>query len=378
MVGGICGHNTERTEGQAVDPGAWTWFAGAMEWIDQLASCITSPEELRRRGFSVDTVAPPFPMRITPHLLSLMTHNTRQCPIGRQFVPSAEEHTVLPAEIEDAVQEDACAKGTALIHAYPDRAVILASLSCPAYCRFCYRKQKVGATRTLTQHDLDTALAYIQNHPAIHDVLVSGGDPLLLPNTQLEALLKRLANINSVRVIRLGTRTLTTLPQRITADLVDLLHTYRVRYLNTQINHPAELTAASRAAATQLCNAGIALGNQAVLLKGINDSTDVLRHLFLDCYHAGIRPYYLFHCDLTPGASHFRTSLATGIRLFRSLQGWISGPAVPRYVFDCPAIRKVRVDSPACRNVDSGQYAFTNYEGKTWIYDEPHALQNDA
>jgi lysine 2,3-aminomutase len=345
-----------------------------MEWTDQLVETLTSPDALRRRGFRVTAADIPFPMRITPHLLSLMDPDTARCPIGRQFVPSPDENTVLPAELVDAVQEDNCARGKALIHAYPDRAVILASLTCPAYCRFCYRKQKVGTKGALTSTDHTAALDTLRQHPEVHDVLVSGGDPLLLSDHELEALLKPLSRIASVRVIRLGTRTLTTLPQRITPELVDLLATYRVRYLNTQINHPAELSPATLDAADRLRRAGITLGNQAVLLKGINDSVDTLRRLFLDCYHAGIRPYYLFHCDLTPGAGRFRTTLANGIRLFRALQGWISGPAVPRYVFDCPGIRKVRVDSPACRELENGHYEFTNYKGNTWVYDEPGAI----
>ncbi|MEW6221541.1 MAG: KamA family radical SAM protein [Thermodesulfobacteriota bacterium] len=342
-----------------------------MDWQEQLRSSVTSLDELRARGFQVQAQREAFPMRITPHVLSLMERDTASCPIGRQFVPLPEELEAMPAELADPVDEDRRAVAGVLVHAYPDRALLLAAQRCATYCRHCFRKRLVGRRPPPTAGQLEQALSYLETRPEIHEVILSGGDPLVLPDAQLDALLGALRQRLGDRVLRIHSRVLSTLPQRITQGLVDLLEGYGVLYLVTQINHPREITPETQVAARRLRKAGIVLANQCVLLRGVNADLATMRQLCLALYRIGIRPYYLFQCDYTQGTAHFRTTLAEGRAIARGLEGRISGPAVPRYAIDCPGIRKVLITADSCTPRGDGTYLLRNSEGQELIYDEP-------
>ncbi len=346
-----------------------------MNWHEQRRASVTTLEELSRRGFVVPCFQRPPPLLITPHVLSLMETDTQTCPIGRQFVPHPDEQETVAAEQDDPIGEEKQTHAGVLVHAYPDRALLFVSASCATRCRFCTRKRWAGgAASPLGDEPLDRALDYLRRHPEIHDLLLSGGDPLLLEDDDLDRILSALRTVPTLKVIRIGSRTLSTLPQRITPELATLLQRHDVRYLNAHFNHPRELTAESGQAANRLRMAGVALGNQSVLLRGVNDRLETLRELCLGLYHMGIRPYYLYHCDLTRGDAYLRTTIAEGRRLVHGLQGWISGLAVPRYIFDGPGIRKTPLQPDYCTESAPGCYTFRNYRGERWTYEEKDAL----
>jgi len=247
-------------------------------------------------------------------------------------------------ELEEDMQEaDPLAEGTlspvpGLIHRYPDRVVLLVSNRCPVYCRFCMRKRHVGCeTDTPPGADmLEKALAYIRFTPAIRDVILSGGDPLMLDDASLQLILSRLRDIRHVKIIRIGTRIPVTLPERVTPELCRMLGTFHPLYINTHFNHPAEITDASTRACGLLANAGIPLGNQSVLLRGVNDDITSMRDLMTGLLDIRVKPYYIHQMDLVKGTSHFRTPVARGLEIVRALRGHISGMAVPHYVIDLP------------------------------------------
>jgi lysine 2,3-aminomutase len=241
------------------------------------------------------------------------------------------------SQCPDPLDESALSPVPGLIHRYPDRVVLLVSNRCPVYCRFCMRKRLVGSgDAPMGDEELQAALRYIASHPEIHDVILSGGDPLMLDDASLKTILSGLRAIPHVAIIRIGTRVPVTLPSRITAELCALLRTYHPLYINTHFNHPAEITAASTAACALLADAGIPLGNQTVLLKGVNDSVATMRQLLTGLLALRVRPYYLHQMDLVQGTAHFRTSVRTGLDILKGLRGHISGLSVPHYVIDLP------------------------------------------
>lgn len=257
--------------------------------------------------------------------------------IWRQCMPD-------PRELEDQTQtadplaEDALSPVPGLIHRYPDRVVLLVSNRCPVYCRFCMRKRHVGAGDNipLVPDRLDKAIEYIRSTPAIHDVILSGGDPLMLEDVSLQMILRRLRGIPHVKIIRIGTRVPVTLPERVTPELCSMLKSFHPLYINTHFNHPAEITAASARACGLLADAGIPLGNQTVLLRGVNDDISVMRELMTGLLGIRVKPYYIHQMDLIKGTAHFRTPVARGLEIMRALRGHISGMAVPHYVIDLP------------------------------------------
>ena len=237
----------------------------------------------------------------------------------------------------DPLDERALSPVPGLIHRYPDRVVLLVSNRCPVYCRFCMRKRLVGSgDAPIGEDDLRNALDYIAAHPSIHDVILSGGDPLMLDDESLSIILTGLRAIAHVAIIRIGTRMPVTLPERITPDLCALLRKFHPLYINTHFNHPDEITADSGKACALLADAGIPLGNQTVLLKGVNDSIETMRRLMTGLLALRVKPYYLHQMDLVQGTAHFRTSVRTGLEIVRGLRGHISGLAVPHYVIDLP------------------------------------------
>jgi lysine 2,3-aminomutase len=307
-------------------------------WQKSLEQALTDPDQLAAR-FGIDAgplrrVTQRYPMRISPYYLDLIEQPGDA--IWRQCVPDPRELQDGP-EVADPLAEERLAPVPHLVHRYPDRVLLLVSGACATYCRFCTRKRKVGcAAMTVTEEQLDRALDYIASHPAVRDVILSGGDPLLLEDERLERLLQRLRRIPHVEMIRLGSRVPVTLPERITERLCAMLRRYHPLYFNTHFNHPRELTPQAAAACARLADAGLPLGNQTVLLRGVNDRPDTMLQLVKGLLRMRVRPYYLHHMDLTAGTGHFRTRIETGLEILRALRGPVSGLAVPHYVIDAP------------------------------------------
>ena len=338
------------------------------KWEKSLERSVTSPEELS--GLFRITVAPladviwRYPMRITPYYLGLI--KSPGDAIWRQCVPDAAELSDL-SQCDDPLDEERLSPVPGLIHRYPDRVVWIVSSACAVYCRFCMRKRGVGcsAMRPAAQ---DEALAYIASRPEIRDVILSGGDPLLLPDSRLFTLLTALRKIPHVEIIRIGTRVPVTLPERITTKLVRILKRFHPIFVNTHFNHPDEITPQSSRACALLADAGIPLGNQCVLLKGVNDDPAVMRQLMQKLLTIRVRPYYIHQMDLVKGTAHFRTSVTRGVEVLDALRGHTSGMAVPHYVVDLPGGKgKVEVASGGVKR-DGSKLLITNYLGETVEY----------
>ncbi|GAB6191772.1 KamA family radical SAM protein [Desulfocastanea catecholica] len=309
-----------------------------------------------------------FPMRINPYFLKLMHHPGD--PMWKQAVPDVAEINDGVCE-EDPLDEENLSPVPNLVHKYPDRALLLVSNTCAMYCRFCTRNRKVGTAKMkISPETLQAGYDYLRCHPAIREVLISGGDPLLLPDEEIAAILRNLRSIPSIEVIRIGTRVPSVLPMRITAKLVTLLKAYHPLYINTHFNHPAEITAESSLACTMLADAGIPLGCQTVLLKGVNDDAETLKKLFLALLRIRVKPYYLFQADLTRGTNHFRTPTATGIAIMRQLYGHISGMAIPTYALDGPKGKGKIPLTPQYILAQGDTLVFENYQGVVCTYPE--------
>lgn len=307
-------------------------------WQRQLADSLTAPASLAEQ-FDIDPtplgeVVRRYPMRISPYYLDLIEEPGDG--IWRQCVPDVRE--LEPCEEDaDPLDEERLSPVPLVVHRYPDRVLLLASGECAVYCRFCTRKRKVGcAAMGVTQQRLDVAIDYIARTPQIRDVILSGGDPLLLEDDRLEYLLKRLRAISHVEIIRLGSRVPVTLPARITENLCAMLRRYHPLYLNTHFNHPRELTPQATEACRRLADAGLPLGNQTVLLRGVNDNPAVMQQLVKGLLKMRVRPYYLHQMDLAAGTGHFRTRIEAGLDIVAALRGPVSGLAVPHYVIDAP------------------------------------------
>ncbi|OHB25109.1 MAG: lysine 2,3-aminomutase [Desulfuromonadaceae bacterium GWB2_53_15] len=256
--------------------------------------------------------------------------------IWRQCMPDLHELEE-DGQLPDPLSETSLSPVPGLIHRYPDRVVLLVSNRCPVYCRFCMRKRHVGAGNTPPSRDaLDKALRYIAATPAIRDVILSGGDPLMLDDASLRHILSHLRAISHVKIIRIGTRIPVTLPERVTAELCNLLKQFHPIYVNTHFNHPDEITPKSAKACDQLADAGIPLGNQTVLLRGVNDNVETMKYLMTGLLEIRVRPYYIHQMDLVRGTAHFRTPISKGLEIIRALRGHVSGMAVPHYVIDLP------------------------------------------
>lgn len=309
-----------------------------------------------------------FPMRINPYFLKLMQFPGD--PMWKQAVPDVAEINDGVCE-EDPLDEENLSPVPNLVHKYPDRVLFLVSNKCAMYCRFCTRNRKVGTEKMkISPETLQAGYDYLRSHPAIREVLISGGDPLLLPDEEIAAILKNLRSIPSIEVIRIGTRVPSVLPMRITDNLVAILKAYHPLYINTHFNHPDEITAESSLACTMLADAGIPLGCQTVLLKGVNDDAETLKKLFLALLRIRVKPYYLFQADLTRGTNHFRTSTATGIAIMRQLYGHISGMAIPTYALDGPKGKGKIPLTPQYILAQGDTLVFENYQGLVCTYPE--------
>ncbi|MCE1163822.1 MAG: KamA family radical SAM protein [Bacteroidetes bacterium] len=274
-----------------------------------------------------------FQARINPYYLSLIREPND--PIWRQCVPDEVELEDIDAP-EDPLNEDDMSPVPNITHRYPDRALFLVTSQCGLYCRFCTRKRKVGDSHKISMNTLESAFKYLEQHTEISDVILSGGDPLMLTDAMLEKILIRLREISHIQVIRLGTKMPCVLPQRITPKLVNMLKKYHPIYINTHFNHPWEITEESKKACGMLVDAGCPVGNQSVLMKGVNDNPETMRQLLKGLLAMRVRPYYIYQADLTKGANHFRTPLNVGLDIMDKLRGHISGLAVPQFVIDAP------------------------------------------
>jgi lysine 2,3-aminomutase len=345
-------------------------------WQQSLANSLTRPAELAERfgidAAPIEAVTRRYPMRITPHYLGLIREAGD--PIWRQCVPDILELRDACA-CEDPLNEENLSPVPGLVHRYPDRVLFLVSGACAVYCRFCTRKRKVGCGgMAAEERDRAAGLDYIAGRPEIRDVILSGGDPLLLADDALEEILMRLKAIPHVEMVRIGSRVPVTLPERVTDDLCALLRRHHPVYLNTHFNHPRELTPAAAQACTRLADAGIPLGNQTVLLRGVNDDPGTMTTLVRGLLKIRVRPYYLHQMDLARGTAHFRTRVETGIGIMRALRGPVSGMAVPSYVIDTPGGRgKVPIlpeyleklgDTVTLRLPDGGRLEFPNKIGE--------------
>lgn len=274
-----------------------------------------------------------FQARINPYYLSLIRH--KGDPIWLQCVPDEKELEDIDSP-EDPLNEDDMSPVPNITHRYPDRALFLTTSQCGLYCRFCTRKRKVGDSHKISMKTLESAFQYLEEHTEISDVILSGGDPLMLTDAMLEKILIRLRKIEHIQIIRLGTKMPCVLPHRITPKLVNMLKKYHPIYVNTHFNHPWEITEDSKKACGMLVDAGCPVGNQAVLMKGVNDDPDTMRQLMKGLLAMRVRPYYIYQADLTKGANHFRTPLSVGLDIMDKLRGHISGLAVPQFVIDAP------------------------------------------
>jgi lysine 2,3-aminomutase len=314
-------------------------------------------------------------MNINPYYLGLVKEMGD--PIYLQAIPDERELSHVAGE-EDPLAEEAWSPIPGLTHRYPDRVLFLVSGRCAMYCRFCNRKRKVGRPEVVTERSIAEGLGYIQDHHEIRDVLLSGGDPLLLEDACLGNILSRLRSMRHIEIIRIGTRVPCTLPQRITTQLAELLKKFHPLYINTHFNHPDEITPATRHACALLADAGIPLGNQSVLLKGVNDDRGVMKRLMQKLLTLRVRPYYLFQADFTRGTSHFWTPVNKGLEIISEIQGFTSGLCVPRYALDLPGGGgKVSLVPDQVKGREGRTYIFSNYLGKEYRYTEVKETKDD-
>ena len=313
-----------------------------------------------------------FRVEVTPYFASLIDPDNPFDPIRRQVIPTAKELESFTGMMEDSLAEDMHSPVPGLVHRYPDRVLMLITNQCASYCRYCTRGRLVGDPRQGFARDFDAQIAYIRRTPQIRDVLISGGDPLTLSPENLERVLRSLREIPHVEVIRIGSRVPVFLPQRVTSQLTELLAKYHPLWLNIHVNHPNEITAELAEACDRLSRAGIPLGNQSVLLAGVNDDPYLMRRLVQDLARIRVRPYYIYQCDLVAGAGHFRTPISKGLEIIEALRGHTSGFLVPTYVVDAPGGGgKIPVMPNYVLSSSPDKVVLRNFEGYISAYSEP-------
>ena len=307
---------------------------------------------------------------VTPHFFNLIDPDNPLCPIRKQVLPNKSEGISLGYEDVDPVGEEGSMVTPGLVHRYPDRVLFLVTDRCGSYCRYCTRSRLVSNAQGYGFHpNFEQGLDYIRKHTEIRDVPISGGDPLLLSDNKLSSLLGELANISHVEFVRLGSRLPVFLPQRITSDLLHALKSHPNLWMSIHVNHPKECTVELRNACHKLAESGIPLGNQSVLLKGINDDVDVMKSLIHRLLIMKVRPYYLYQCDLVPGTSHLRTPVSKGIEIIKGLRGSTTGYAIPQFVIDAPGGGgKIPLNPNYVEGVDGDIWKLKNFEDKIFSY----------
>ncbi len=347
----------------------WRWqLKNRITTLEQLQRLMPtlSPEEFAGTQLSNNKLA----LAITPYFFNLIDPADENCPIRRQMIPRIEETATASWEMSDPCGEDSHSPVPGLVHRYPDRVLFLVTDRCAAYCRYCTRSRLVSNAQDYNFHpEFEQGLKYIEAHPEIRDVLLSGGDPLLLSDKKLEHLLARLRAIKHVEFIRLGSRIPVFLPQRITPELCEIFKKHGPIWMSIHTNHPKEATAELRAACERLSFAGVPLGNQSVLLKGINDDADVMKALVHRLLRMRVRPYYIYQMDLITGGAHFKVDVRKGIEIIRALRGHTTGYAVPQYVIDAPGGGgKVPINPDYVEKITDTEVVFRNYEGQRFSY----------
>lgn len=348
------------------------------DWRWQMKNRITRPEQMAavvnltvQEEQGIKNAKGRMAMAVTPYWATLIDPMDPSCPIRRQAIPTNHEFNVSAYEMTDPCGEDTDSPAPHLVHRYPDRVLLLATESCAMYCRHCTRRRLVGHEEPVEpgHSRLDAAIDYIRSNKKVRDVLISGGDPLTMDDEAIGDILKKLRAIPHVEFIRLGTRVPVTLPQRITEGLVKVLKKYSPLWMSIHFNHPRELTRRTRIACEMLADAGIPLGSQTVLLRGINDRPSVMRKLMHDLLRIRVRPYYIYQCDLVRGTQHFRTPVSSGINIMEKLRGHTTGYAVPTYVIDAPGGGgKIPVSPSYMLSEAKGKYVLRNYEGTIYTY----------
>ena len=348
----------------------WRWqLSHRLNSVEELGQVINlTPEEAEGAASAL------FRVDVTPYFASLIDPEDPHCPIRRQVIPTSTELDAFDGMVEDSLNEDAHSPVPGLVHRYPDRVLMLVTTQCASYCRYCTRSRLVGdPTAQFSRGDYDRQIEYIAATPQIRDVLLSGGDPLVLPPKILEDILRRLRAIPHVEIIRIGSRVPVFLPQRITPELVAMLRQFHPLWMNIHFNHAAELTPEASRAVALLADAGIPLGGQTVLLAGVNDSVEVMKELVHKLVMNRVRPYYLYQCDLVAGAGHFRTTISKGIEIIEGLRGHTSGYAIPTYVVDAPGGGgKIPIMPQYLISQAPGKVVLRNFEGFITTYDEPN------
>jgi len=314
-----------------------------------------------------------FRVDITPYFASLIDPDNPLDPIRKQVIPTAGEIVPFTGMMEDSLAEDMHSPVPGLVHRYPDRVLMLITTQCACYCRYCTRSRIVGdPAQTFSSEDFEAQLNYLRQNPQVRDVLLSGGDPLTLSPRILERILRSLREIPHIEIIRIGSRVPVFMPQRITDDLCNLLQQFHPLWLNIHVNHPNEITAELAKACDKLSRVGIPLGNQSVLLAGINDDAHLMRQLVQDLVRIRVRPYYIYQCDLVEGAGHFRTPVAKGVEIIEALRGHTSGFAVPTFVVDAPGGGgKIPVGPNYLISMSDHKIILRNFEGYITTYEEP-------
>lgn len=352
----------------------WRWqLTHRLNSIQDFEKIVTLTESERKALNQRDL----FRVDITPYFASLIDPDNPQDPIRKQILPTAGEILPFTGEMEDSLSEDAHSPVPGLVHRYPDRVLMLVTTQCASYCRYCTRSRIVGdPTQSFKSKDFEAQLDYLRQTPQVRDVLLSGGDPLTLSPRVLERLLTALREIPHIEIIRIGSRVPVFIPQRVTDELCELLEKFHPLWLNIHVNHPNEITAELAQACDKLTRSGIPLGNQAVLLAGVNDDPHIQRKLVHDLVRIRVRPYYLYQCDLVHGAGHFRTPIGKGVEIIESLRGHTSGFAVHTYVVDAPGGGgKIPLNPNYIVSYSDHKVVLRNYEGYITTYEEPQTYE---
>lgn len=356
----------------------WTWqLKNRITTLEQIEAFMTlTPEERRGVAFAGKKLS----LAITPYFFNLIDHADPNCPIRKQVIPREGEMLVAAEEQLDSLEEDEHSPVPGLVHRYPDRVLFLVTDRCAAYCRYCTRSRLVSNAQDYNFHpEYEQGLRYIEAHPEVRDVLLSGGDPLLLSDRKIEHLLSRLRAIKHIEFIRIGSRIPVFLPQRITPALAEIFKRYGPIWMSIHVNHPREATAELRVACERLSFAGVPLGNQSVLLAGVNDDPAVMQALVHRLLRMRVRPYYLYQMDLITGGSHFKVDVRKGIEIIRALRGHTTGYAVPQYVIDAPGGGgKVPINPEYVEELNEREVVFRNYEGRTFRYPLTTSLERQV
>ncbi len=356
----------------------WKWqVKNRIETYEELSKYFTfEPEEAE----GIKKALAKFRMAITPYYLSLIDPNDPYDPIRRQAIPQGAECNIAPADLNDPLHEDEDSPAPGLTHRYPDRVLFLITDMCSMYCRHCTRRRFAGQKDDESPSErIEKCLAYIEKTPQVRDVLLSGGDALMVSDAKLEYIIQRLRAIPHVEIVRIGSRTPVVCPQRITPELCDMLKKYHPIWLNTHFNHPNEFTPEAEQALARLANAGIPLGNQTVLLRGVNDCVHVMKKLMHELVRNRVRPYYIYQCDLSMGLEHFRTPVSKGIEIIENLRGHTSGYAVPTFVVDAPGGGgKTPVMPQYVISQSPDKVILRNFEGVITTYTEPREYHEEC